>query len=89
MVRRNNQRALQEVIMIQHRNALEHGKIYYSLCPDNPKRYRSIRLEFNAYTQSLRPQISNAIEGVPPPELEQISPVLLQRLMKVPSSIIY
>ena len=70
----------------EHRNTMEPGQVYYTLCPDDPKKFRSIRLHFNPYTQSLRPQISNPIEGVPPPELEEISPVLLQRLMKVPQS---
>ena len=68
------------------RGDIKPGQIYYTLCPDDPKRFRSIRLHFNPYTQSLRPEISNPVEGVPPPELDEISPVLLQRLMKVPQS---
>ena len=73
----------------EQRNRMEPGQVYYSLCPDNPKRFRTIRLHFNPYTQSLRPQVSNPVEGVPPPELEEISPLLLQRLMRVPQSHIY
>ena len=71
------------------RNNVEAGKIYYSICPDNPKWFRSIRLAVNPFTHSLVPQISNPIEGTPPSELEEISPVLLQRLMRMPQSIGY
>tara|TARA_B100000073_G_scaffold14427_1_gene11799 strand:- start:122 stop:349 length:228 start_codon:yes stop_codon:yes gene_type:complete len=69
---------------MEQRNKLENGKIYYSKCPDNPDYFRSVRLQFNPYTQSYRPQISNPVNGVPPEGLEEISPVLLQRLMKIP-----
>ena len=67
-------------------NTLQHGKVYYSKCPDNPEYFRSIRLSFNPYTQGYTPQISNPVCGVPPEGLEEISPVLLQRLMKVPQN---
>tara|TARA_B100001939_G_scaffold160650_1_gene138670 strand:+ start:1443 stop:1781 length:339 start_codon:yes stop_codon:yes gene_type:complete len=73
----------------EYRNTMKPGNVYYSLCPDDPKKFRTIRLHFNPYTQSLRPQVSNPVEGVPPPELEEMSPLLLQRLMKVPQSNIY
>lgn len=65
------------------RNTMEVGKMYYSICPDDPKKYRSIRLQLNPWTQRLIPQISNPVEGVPPKELEEISPVVLQQLMRV------
>lgn len=65
------------------RNSMEVGKMYYSLCPDDPKKYRSIRLQLNPWTQKLIPQISNPVEGVPPDELEEISPWVVQRLMRV------
>ena len=73
----------------EQRNRMEPGQVYYSLCPDDPKKFRTIRLHFNPYTQSLRPQVSNPVEGVPPPEIEEMSPLLLQRLMRVPQSNIY
>jgi len=73
----------------EQRNRMELGQVYYYLCPDDPKKFRTIRLHFNPYTQSLRPQVSNPVEGVPPPELEEMSPLLLQRLMRVPQSNIY
>ena len=70
----------------EHRNTMEPGNVYYTLCPDNPRLFRTIRLHFNPYTQSLRPQVSNPVEGTPPPGLEEISPVLLQRLMTIPQT---
>jgi len=71
---------------MEQRNKLENGKVYYSKCPDNPEYFRSIRLSFNPFTQSYRPQISNPMCGVPPDGLEEISPVLLTSLLKVPQN---
>ena len=73
----------QDELQKTSRNSMEVGKMYYSLCPDNTKKYRSIRLQLNPWTQKLIPQISNPVEGVPPDELEEISPWVVQRLMRV------
>lgn len=70
----------------EHRNTMEPGTIYYTLCPDNPKMFRTIRLHLNPWTQTIRPMVSNPLEGTPPPGIEEISPVLLQRLMRTPQT---
>ena len=59
------------------------GRIYYSLCPDDNRYFRSIRIVNNPFTGSLQPQISNPVMGTPPPELDEIPPMMLSRLMRV------
>jgi len=58
------------------------GKSYYVLCPDDDKYYRSVYVRYNPFTQSPQPHISTPVYGVPPTELEPISPLLLSRLMR-------
>jgi len=71
---------------IEHRNTMKPGNVYYTLCPDNPKMFRTIRLHFNPWSQSLRPMVSNPVVGTPPPGMDEISPVLLHRLMRTPQT---
>lgn len=58
------------------------GKIFYNICADNKRYYRTIRIHHNPFTNSLQPQISNPVYGEPPPELEPINPLMLNRLMR-------
>ena len=58
------------------------GKTYYVLCPDDDKYYRSVYVRYNPFTQALQPHISTPVYGVPPAELEPISPLQLSRLMR-------
>ena len=59
------------------------GKIYFNRCEDNPKYFRTIRIQHNPFTNSNQPQISNPVYGEPPAELEQIPPLMLSRLMRI------
>jgi len=58
------------------------GKTYYVLCPDDDKYYRSVYVRYNPFTKALQPHISNPVYGVPPAEIEPISPLQLSRLMR-------
>jgi hypothetical protein len=58
------------------------GSIFYQKCPDDPRYYRSIRIANNPFNGGIKPQISNPIFAEPPPELKQISPHLLTRLLR-------
>jgi len=58
------------------------GKVFYYLCPDNEKYYRTIFVRYNFFTNTKIPCISNAIYGVPPDGLEPISPLYLAQLMR-------
>lgn len=59
------------------------GKTYYSRCPDDERYFRSIYVRHNPFTNSLQPMISNPIAGEPPAELEEIPPLMLNRLMRL------
>jgi hypothetical protein len=61
------------------------GKTFYTLCPDNEKYYRTIYIHYNIFQNSLRPFISNPIYGTPPTDMEPIAPILLSKLMKIPT----
>ena len=65
------------------------GKIYYHLCPDDKRFFRTIRIHHNPFTNSTQPQVSNPVYGNPPPELEEIPPLMLQRLMTMKLSSAY
>ena len=56
------------------------GKVFYHRCDDNKKYYRTIRLHFNPFSNSIQKQISNPVYGEPPEGLEALPPGLLGRL---------
>ena len=58
------------------------GKIFYHICPDDKRYFRTIRIHHNPFTNALQPQISNAVDGEPPPNLQPINPLMLNRLMR-------
>ena len=58
------------------------GKIYYVICPDDNRYFRSIRIAHNTWTNGIKPQISNPIMGIPPEEMEPIPELMLTRLLK-------
>ena len=59
------------------------GKVYYHRCPDDKRYFRSIRIQHNPFINANVPQISNPVMGEPPPELEEIPPMMLTRLMRM------
>lgn len=56
------------------------GKVFYHRCDDDKKYYRTIRLHFNPFSNSIQKQISNPVMGEPPDGLEPLPPGLLGRL---------
>lgn len=58
------------------------GKIYYHICDDNKNYYRTIRVARDPYKNTIVPQISMPVYGIPPEGLEPISPMLLSRLQR-------
>ncbi len=59
------------------------GKIYYQICPDDSRYFRTIRIHHNAWTGANQPQISNPFFWEPPEELDPIPPLMLTRLMRM------
>lgn len=65
------------------------GKVYYSICPDDNRYYKTIFIKHNPFTNALQPLMSNKIFGTPPAEMDEISPLMLQRLMRVANSSLF
>ena len=63
--------------------ATQIGKIYYSICEDDPRYFRTIRIHKNPLTGTIQPQISNITPGSPPPDMEEIPPLMKNRLMSM------
>ena len=65
------------------------GKIYYSICSDNPNYFRTIRIARNPFTGNLQTQISNITPGSPPPDMEPIPPLMRTKLMSMNNALPY
>lgn len=59
------------------------NKTFYFKCPDNDKYFKTVFIKHNPFTNSLQPHLSNATYGEPPDGMEPISPLMLQRLLRV------
>ena len=59
------------------------GQTFYTKCPDDSRFYKTIYIRFNPFTNAMQPMISNSIFGEPPDTLEEINPLILQRLMRL------
>ena len=69
--------------------ATQIGKIYYSICSDNPNYFRTIRIARNAMTGNLQTQVSGITPGSPPPEMEEIPPLMKTKLMSCNNALPY
>ena len=58
------------------------GKVFYNICNDNENYYRTIRVHRNPFSNTIVPQISNPVYGIPPEGMDAINPHLLSRLQK-------
>jgi len=59
------------------------GQTFYHTCPDNQQYYKTIYIRFNPFTNAMQPMMSNAVFGTPPDGMEEINPLVLQRLMRL------
>ena len=74
-----------ELTSLDYRNFDKHiNKMYYYTMPDK-NYYKTIFVKRNPFSNELMPLVSNQIFGVPPDGMEPISPLLLNRLMRVPN----
>ena len=53
------------------------GKVYYHKCEDDTRYYRTIRLHFNPFSNSIQKQVSNPVYGEVPPGMEAMPPRLM------------
>tara|TARA_Y100001963_G_scaffold2891_1_gene3896 strand:+ start:404 stop:664 length:261 start_codon:yes stop_codon:yes gene_type:complete len=65
------------------------GKIYYSICPNDKRYFRTIRLHRNFATGNIQSQISNPVYGDPPPTMEPIPPLMRTKLTSVNNMLPY
>ena len=65
------------------------GKIYYSICSDNPDYYRTIRFTSNPMTGMPRSMVSNILFGTPPPDMEEIPPLLKSQIHSMNNALPY
>ena len=61
--------------------ATQIGKIYYSICEDDPRYFRTIRIQRNALTGNLQTQVSGITPGSPPSDMDEIPPLMKTKLM--------
>lgn len=59
------------------------GQTFYVKCTDDSRYYKTIFIRFNPFTNAMQPMMSNAIYGEPPDTMEQINPLILQRLLRL------
>ena len=65
------------------------GNIYYSICPDDSRYFRTIRIARNPFTGNLQTQISNITPGDPPPDMKPIPPLMRNKLMSCSNALPY
>lgn len=59
------------------------GKTFYSICPDDSKKYKTVFIKYNPFSNSLIPHLSNPIEGTPPEHLSPLPAGALSYMMRV------
>ena len=66
------------------------NKVYYSICPDNEKYYRTIRLHRNPLTGNIESQVSNPVYGdVKSTGLDPIPPLMRSKLQSCNNALPY
>ena len=56
------------------------GKVFYHVCDDDSNYFRTVRLHFNPFSNSIQKQVSNPVYGTPQDGMEALPPGLLGRL---------
>ena len=66
------------------------NKVYYSICPDNEKYYRTIRLHRNPLRGNIESQVSNPVYGdVKSTGLDPIPPLMRSKLQSCNNALPY
>ena len=59
------------------------GKIYFVKCPNDSRYYRTVRIHRNPFTGNNQTQVSNEIMGTPPDGMQEIPPLMRNKLMSM------
>ena len=62
------EREQRNVLDVRNWNRDLMGQTFYQICQDNKNKYITIQFKWNPFVESLKPMISNPIDGAPPPE---------------------
>ena len=65
------------------------GKLYFVRCGDNPNYFKTIRVVRNLMTGNLQSQMSNPVYGEPPDGIDEMPPLMRQRLQSCSNSLPY
>ena len=73
-----------EMTALDHKFFNPHvGKVFYILCPDDDRYCRTVFIRRNPFNNTLTPNLSNPVMGIPPDGMPAIHPLMLQRLSRI------
>ena len=55
------------------------GQTFYQICHNNKNKHRTIQFKWNPFVESLKPMISNPIDGTSPEGMKPVPAGALQR----------
>ncbi len=73
------EREQRNVLDVRNWNRDLMGQTFYQTCHDNKNKYRTIQFKWNPFVESLKPMISNPIDGAPPEGMKPVPAGALQR----------
>ena len=63
------------------------GKTFYTRCPNNMSKYRTIEIQLKPFVNAITPVLSSSVYDYPPEGIEEINSLLLTRVMRMPLKI--
>ena len=73
------EREQRNVLDVRNWNRDLMGQTFYQTCHDNKNKYRTIQFKWNPFVESLKPMISDPIDGAPPEGMKPVPAGALQR----------
>ena len=73
------EREQRNVLDVRNWNRDLMGQTFYQICHNNKNKYRTIQFKWNPFVESLKPMISDPIEGTPPEGMKAVPVGALQR----------
>ena len=58
------------------------NKVFYQINPDNKDEYRTVYMHLTVFNSNLTPRYSNYCSGIPPSNLDPLTPHLLSSIMR-------
>ena len=67
------EREQRNVLDVRNWNRDLMGQTFYQICQDNKNKYRTIQFKWNPFVESLKPMISDPIDGSPTDGMRSVS----------------